>query len=264
MEFVETRASFAETDDGKAEIAAFWGQGRASFGGLLVALIFDRMKGAMHEVRNVRSLMVSFVGPAAPEQPLTLSAEILREGNAVTQVEGRATQNGKTVAVVIGSFGQARDSEVTVHGLDAPNVVAPESAPELPFIPNVTPEFTQHIELRFAIGGMPMSGNESREMGGWMRFRKTQDQFDDAHLIALVDAWPPAILPRMKQPAPASSLSWTLEFVYPRPSIAPGEYLLYQASIDQARDGYGHIHARIWTHTGELIALSRQTVVVFG
>jgi len=83
-----------------------------------VALIFDRMKGAMHEVRNVRSLMVSFVGPAAPEHPLTLSAEILREGKAVTQVEGRATQNGKTVAIVMGSFGQAKDSEVTVHGLD--------------------------------------------------------------------------------------------------------------------------------------------------
>ena len=67
----------------------------------------------------------------------------------------------------------------------------------------------------------------------------------DAHIVALVDAWPPALLPHLKGPAPASSLSWALEIVHPRPAMKPDDWLLYRATIDQAGAGYGHTHAGI-------------------
>ena len=124
--------------------------------------------------------------------------------------------------------------------------------------------FTQHIEMRWAFGNLPFSGKGGREMGGWMQFREAPEVFTDAHIVALVDAWPPAVLPHLKDRAPASSLSWALEIVHPRPVINPGDWLLYRATIDQAGAGYGHTHAGIWTASGELVALSRQTVTVFG
>ena len=37
-----------------------------------------------------------------------------------------------------------------------------------------------------------------------------------------------------------------------------------RAEIEHARDGYGHIAAALWSPAGELIAISRQTVTVFG
>ncbi|MFE8070935.1 thioesterase family protein [Marinobacteraceae bacterium S3BR75-40.1] len=264
MQFDSLRSAFATSSDSTATIPHEWGQGRATFGGVLVGLIFDRMKAEMHETRTVRSLMVSFVAPAVPGEPLTLTGEILREGKAVTQVEGRALQNGNTVAVVLGSFGQGRDSAVSVAADPAPEVGEPQAGQALPYIENVTPEFTRHIEMRYAIGSFPFSGNDSREMGGWMRFRETPEKLEDTHLVALADAWPPTVLPHLKKPAPASSLAWTLEFVYPQPALQPDDYLLYRASIDQARDGYGHTQAQIWNRQGELVALSRQTVTVFG
>ena len=113
---------------------------------------------------------------------------------------------------------------------------------------------------------MPFSNNQSRHMGGWVRLRDhdAQEALQEAHLLALVDAWPPAVLPHLKAPAAGSSLTWTIEFVQPFPALSSEDWCLYQAEVEHARDGYGHIAAGLWSPSGELIALSRQTVTVFG
>lgn len=84
-----------------------------------------------------------------------------------------------------------------------------------------------------------------------------------AHLIGLIDAWPPATLPLLKTPAMASSLSWTVEFMHPQPSLAPDEYTVYRAELKESSNGYGHSRAQIWNQKGELLALSQQTVTHF-
>jgi acyl-CoA thioesterase len=48
------------------------------------------------------------------------------------------------------------------------------------------------------------------------------------------------------------------------PSLSTEDWCLYRANIEHARDGYGHTAAAIWTKEGELLAISRQTVTVFG
>jgi acyl-CoA thioesterase len=141
-----------------------------------------------------------------------------------------------------------------------------EECQELPYIKGLTPEFIRHVALRWAVGGLPFSATTSREMGGWVRLREdTQDQtLTEAHLLALVDAWPPALLPHLSQPAVGSSLTWTIEFVQPVPILSTLDWCQYRAVIEHARDGYGHVAAALWTAEGQLIALSRQTVTVFG
>ncbi|MDI9246240.1 thioesterase family protein [Marinobacter sp. CHS3-4] len=241
-----------------------WGQGRATFGGLTAALLFERMADVVAEGRPMRSMQVSFVGPVKSDEPASLNAEILREGKAVSQAMGRIEQGDQPQLVAFASFGGGRDSSVAVDPLPAPDAPPPEECQPLSYIKNVTPEFTQHIEMRWAFGQMPFSGKGGREMGGWMQFREPPEEITDAHIVALVDAWPPALLPHLKAPAPASSLSWAMDILHPRPKIEPGDWLLYKATIDQAEAGYGHTQAGIWTQQGELVATSRQTVTVFG
>lgn len=241
-----------------------WSQGRATFGGLTAALMFERMQQLVADGRAMRSLQVSFVGPVEPEVKATFEARILREGRAVSQVEGRIVQNGETRLVCLASFGGDRESEVQVDALPAPEAPAFDRCRGLDYIEGVTPEFIQQIEMRWAFGNFPFSGKGGRELGGWMQFRKTPETFSDAHIVALVDAWPPAVLPYLKSRVRTSSLSWALDIVHPRPVMEPGDWLLYKASIDQAGAGYGHTQAGIWTSRGELVALSRQTVTVFG
>ncbi len=245
-------------------IPASWTQGRTAFGGLVAGLVLERLQAEVVSGRPLQALQVSFVGPVAPETAACIDAEVLREGKSVSQVLGRIVQGGETRLASLASFGEGRESAVSVEAVPAPEARPPEDCQELPFIAGVVPEFIRHIEMRWAFGHFPFSGKGCRDMGGWMRLRDAPEALTDAHLVALIDAWPPAILPYLNRPAPASSLSWALEMVHPRPSLAPGEWLLYRASIDHAGSGYGHIQAGIWTAGGELVAVSRQTVTVFG
>ena len=252
-----------ENHAGGVALTPDWAQGRATFGGLLGAVAHAAMVAQLDDDRPLRSLAVSFIAPASPRASILVEAEVLRQGKAVTQVESRVYQDDQVVLVALGSFGWERDSEVAVVPESAPEVSGPETARAVPFQEGITPAFLEHFEMRFAIGGFPFTGSQERSMGGWMRFREPPGTLTASHLVALVDVWPPAVLPRLTRPAPASTLSWSMELVHPLPDIAPDDWLLYRATIDQARDGYGLTRAAIWTHSGELVALSRQSVTVF-
>jgi len=145
-------------------IPAEWGQGRASFGGLVAALQYQAMRAKVPADRPVRSLAITFVGPVEPEVPVSFEVEVLREGKAVSQVMGRAMQNGQVVTIVQGSFGASRPSEVAVEAYPAPSMKHWDECQELPYIKGVTPEFMRHLAMRWSVGGMPFTGNQSRLM----------------------------------------------------------------------------------------------------
>ncbi|MGO2767118.1 acyl-CoA thioesterase [Pseudomonas taetrolens] len=243
-----------------------WGQGRASFGGLMAALQYEAMRARVSSERALRSLAVTFVGPAEPGVPIRFEVDVLREGKAVSQVLGRAVQNGQVVTLVQGSFGASRESVVSVEALPAPEMKTVDECPLLPYIKGITPEFMRHLSMGWAVGALPFTGKGTREMGGWVRLAgEVKDEaLTETHLLALVDAWPPALLPLLSKPVAGSTLTWTIEFVQPLPAVSTREWCKYLAVIEHARDGYGHVAANLWGPGGELIAISRQTVTVFG
>ena len=247
-------------------IPASWANGRAAFGGLVAAMVYEVMRLQVPDGRPLRSLAITFVGPVEPGVPASFEAQVLREGRAVSQVLGKAMQNGQIAALVQGSFGASRPSQISVIGEQAPPIKPVAECPELPYLKNLTPELIQHLAMRWAVGGMPFSNNPSREMSGWVRLRdeSLDEVLSEAHLLALVDAWPPAVLPHLSSFAPGSSLTWTIEFMQPAPPLHSLDWCQYRALIEHAQDGYGHIAASLWAPSGELVAISRQTVVVFG
>lgn len=264
--------SFADLIDAVREnplsvvIPAQWGQGRACFGGLMAALQFEAMRAQVPADRPVRSLAITFVGPAAPDVPISFEVEVLREGKAVSQVLGRAMQDGQVMTIIQGSFGAPRPSVISVPAEPAPSLKPMEDCLELPFMPGLTPEYLRFMSMRWGLGGLPFSNTPSREIGGYVRFRGDvkPERLTEVHLLALVDTWPPALLPHLSKPAPGSSLTWTIEFVQPLPQMSTDDWCMYRAVIEHARDGYGHTAACLWTPNGELVAISRQTVTVFG
>ncbi|MHA6193999.1 acyl-CoA thioesterase [Pseudomonas wadenswilerensis] len=246
-------------------IPAEWAQGRACFGGLMAALVYEAMHARVSPARPVRSLAITFVGPAEPNVPISFEVELLREGNSVSSLLGRAIQNGQTVTLVQGSFGAGRNSVIDVPALPAVAMKSlEESSPELPFIPGVTPEYTRFLAMRWGIGNLPFTNKPGRQMGGWVRLRNpVEEPVTEAHLLALADAWPPAVLPYLNKPAAGSTLTWTIEFVQPVASLSTLDWCQYCAEVEHARDGYGHTAAGMWNAAGELLAISRQTVTVF-
>lgn len=244
-----------------------WAQGRACFGGIVAALAYETMAREVAEDRPVRSLSMTFVGPVEPDAPFRIEVETLREGRAVTQLFARIIQNEQTTTLLQGSFGSARPSAVQVEAEPAPVLPAADACQVLPYISGLTPEFIQHLTLRWGLGGLPFSNNTSRQMGGWVSLRDEAGGggglLGAAHILLLVDAWPPAVLSHLRSPAPGSSLTWTIEFVQPLAKIPAGEPCAYRVHIEQAGDGYAHTAAGLWGPAGELLALSRQVTTVF-
>lgn len=246
-------------------IPSEWSQGRACYGGLMAALLYETM-AAHAPGRPVRSLAITFVGPAQAEVPISFDVELLREGKAVTSLLGRAVQDGQVMTIIQGSFGLPRESRVSFSNMPPAEMKSLEQSTPIPYIEGVTPEYIRHLDMRWGIGGMPFSNTPSPAIGGWVQLRGElpDEPLNEAHLLALVDAWPPALVTHLDRFAPGSSLTWTIEFVQPLPAASTHDWFRYRATIEHARDGYGHTAAALWTAEGELLALSRQTVTVFG
>ncbi|MGB1192525.1 MAG: acyl-CoA thioesterase, partial [Pseudomonadales bacterium] len=100
-------------------------------------------------------------------------------------------------------------------------------------------------------------------VGGWVRLSESPDVFCDGALVALIDAWPPAILPMLEQVVPSSSITWNIEFLHPRKQLGADDYIYYECEAVQAVAGYAHSEAKIYDQEGRLIALSRQLVGVY-
>lgn len=246
-----------------------WGQGRATLGGLVGGVLFDHLHHAVGTDKQPRSLTVSFVGPVQSGVIAQLSSEIFREGKSVTQAQSKLMQDGKVMATMLGSFGVARESSISCAAPVAPQppeIKSPDDAMKFPYIAGVMPEFIQHIDMRQAGGNLPYTGQSKPDFSGYMRFGDAwqDDEFSLAHLITLADTWPPSILPMLKQPAPASSLTWTIEFIKELTHETMQSFWTYDVKTDFAADGYAHVRENIWNDNGELVMISRQTVTVFG
>jgi acyl-CoA thioesterase len=247
----------------QVEIEAGWGQGRASFGGLVAAVLLARLSAEVPSDRRLRSMSISFVGPVAPGLA-TLETTVFRSGKSVTQAEARLLQNGGVQAVLLASYGAHRESALRVPSALLSEIPVPADGRPMPYLPGRMPEFLQQFEMVWSEGGFPFSGQDKPDFMGSVRFRDTSVPFTLEHFVALVDTWPPSVLPMMTTLAPASTLCWTLELLEEALDPDPAAWWHYRVCTDLAADGYGHAGARLWAADGRLVAVSRQTVTVFG
>ncbi len=249
------------------EVGPGWGQGRTLYGGLTGALLLSHILGLVGHERVLRSLTVSFVGPVSVGQ-VELRGEVLREGKSALQAEARILQDGQVCAVMLASFGQPRASQIEVSPqYEAPQVRSVAQSYRIPYMEGRMPEFFQRYDLHWARGKPPFAGASEPDFAGWMRFHHEEgeetERIDLPHLVGLVDAWPPSVLPLFKAPAAASTLTWTLEIIDWPGDMQAQDYWQYNVHTDAAADGYSHAQAMVWDKHGNLVAISRQTVAVF-
>lgn len=240
-----------------------WMQGRTAFGGLVAAMSLKSMRSHVPEERKIRSLLFSFVGPVFSD-PFIIQTQLLRSGKSVTTIEAKVIQNGKICTVAVGSFGADRNSKIEISPIEPVEMAAPSKALELPYIEGLTPTFTSHFDYRWAIGGLPFSGEGGKELGGWVSFREKASCLTEEWLIALADAWPTPVLSGLKEIAAASTLTWSLEFVHlDRLTCSENEWWSYHCEVDSAERGYAHERSTVWDPDGQLAVFSHQTTTVF-
>lgn len=245
-------------------VGADWFQGRSLFGGVTAALMLAKLQHILDKPRRLRSLTVSFVGPINAAEAVHLHARVLRVGKSVLQGEVHLTQDGDVLAVLLASFGEARESKaVQAAATSAPQWQPPQDLPTRRDLSGLELAFLHYLDLRWAEGAQAFSGAQRASFGAYTRFRNQSGVFTLAHLVALADGFPPAPSVLIDGVAPMSSLTWTLELLHEPQDITLDDFWQYQVHTDYAAEGYGHTEARMWDKNGVLTLISRQTVTVF-
>ncbi len=244
------RASFTET----------WTQGRSAFGGLSTALAVCGAIKLLPESPSARSLMVSFIGPVLPGE-VAVVPRIQRQGKNVTQLSSELYCGEELCLQVMAVFGNTRDS---LRVKPDPGFAPAPRLAEKGFERNpAKPSFLQYFEGCWSGGGVPFSGKPDLRLGIWARHKSDMSKFPVEKLVTLADIPPPVILSHYATPGvPASSLTWSLEFVM-EPESVESDWFYLDYQIEHAANGYTQQSGKLFTENGELCALSRQCMVYF-
>ena len=239
-----------------------WSQGRSAFGGLSAAFAVTAMRKQLAQPQTIRSLMVSFIAPIAPGE-VAVEAQILRQGKNVTQCDARVISEGQIGLQAMAAFGNPREA---FNPPREPLKALPERSAGLAFSERAKrlPHFLQYFDGFWMEGGVPFSGEYKPFLGMWVRHNQDVSRCPIEKLVAIADIPPPVLLSNFdKPPVPASSLTWSLEFVAAPESVA-GEWFYLEFNVDAAADGYTQQSGKIYDEAGRLVALTRQCMVYFG
>lgn len=241
------------------EVTADWLQGRTVFGGLQAAVAVQAMRGLVPDT-PLRTLQGTFLAPV-PQGVLTAQARVLRTGKSATHVEARIVEGEATLALLVGVFGAPRASGVTVTPRQPPVAAGP--AIDFLYAPGLTPAFTQHFKVRWLQGLPPYTGDTRTDHVLEVSLRD-EGPVTEGHVLAIADFIPPLALSHLKTPAPGSTLTWMIEFLAQGFDGIGLERWRIDAQLAAARDGYTSQSVMVWGPGGEPVAMSRQSMVVFG
>jgi len=261
MKFSEAMQTVTRHGDGwQATVSDNWLQGRSAFGGLQAALAVRAMRELVHPDIPLRSLQTTFVAPV-PAGTVSIRAQRLREGRSATQIEASLYDGEQTLCRLVAVFGSARPSVLNFQPVQPS--VASATPRELRYVEGLMPAFTQNFRASWLRGDLPFSGGHQRENVLQLSLRD-EGRPDETHALAFADFIPPIALSMFATPTPGSSLTWMIELLRDRYDDLGMDDWRVDAELIAARDGYTQQSVMLWGPRGEPVALSRQSMVVFG
>jgi acyl-CoA thioesterase len=237
--------------------SADWRQGRTLFGGLSAALCYAACERLVPDLAPLRAGQIAFIGPSAGE--VTLVPTVLRRGKSVTFMGCDMIADGAVATRAIFTCGDARPSPIRATAPRAPDVPGPDACRGL--FGNHKPDFTVHLDQRFAAGEPLGSGADKGDIVTWVR-HVPDVQPSMAALIALGDALPPASFPRFTGPAMISTMTWAFDLFDPTRHDGTGWHLI-RSTDDGVGDGYAGQTLAMWDEGGAPIMIARQSVAIF-
>lgn len=261
MRFSEAMQGVTRQGEGwHATVSEDWLQGRSTFGGLQAALALRAMRELVPADMPLRSLQTSFVAPV-PAGTVNIRAQCLRTGRNAIQVEASLYDGDQVLCRLLGVFGRARPSVLNFQPVQP--VVTAAAPRKLRYVEGRMPAFTQHFHARWLRGDLPFSGGRQCESVLAISLRD-EGPVDETRVLAFGDFIPPIALSMFDQPTSGSSLTWMIELLRDRYDDLGLDDWRIDAELIAARDGYTQQGVTLWGPHGEPVALSRQSMVVFG
>lgn len=233
-----------------------WQQGRGAFGGLVLAALLRAMEAVEPDRGRVtRSLTGDLCGPVQPG-PAELVVEVLRRGNNLSNLDARLIQNGEVQARASAVLSVPRVN-VEIPRRSPPATPHWETLTAVDMRPPIAPVFTAHFEYR------PVTAMFAEPEGtrGWLLPRTPLVRLDGPALVAMLDAWWPAIFAIEGRPRIVATVSFTAELLRPLESLRPDVPLLHVGRVAAASEGFFVELRELWQ--GEhLVAMNQQTFAI--
>lgn len=241
-------------------LPAGWMQGRSAFGGLTAAAMAAlARRNVPDDTRRLRSSSVQLLAPAVPGE-VRGTSEVLREGRNITFVETRLYQGDTLVGRATQVFAKVIESSIEVSAPPCPETPDPESLPALPYLEGITPEFTQHVDMRWATGRPPFMGSTEAAFTGLFRYRVTLGGAEG--MLALLDSWPAPSLSLAKRPCPASTVTWNAHLIADPASFEDWFTMRYETVV--GAHGLHTVVGHLYDGSKTLVGWSEQVVAIFG
>lgn len=240
------------------EVPEDWMQGRGAFGGLQGALAVRAM-GQLASHQPLRALQCNFIAPLAGE--VRVQARVLRTGKNTTQLEADLVGKDGLATKCMAVYGAGLESVVRIAPPPPPRFTTEPLV--FPYIAGLTPAFIQHFQLQLLHGSPPFFGKAITETAFTIDFLG-EGPATIEHMVALADVVPPVALSSLSKPTSGSTLSWMLEILAVPTYEVPLRPWRLDTELVAASDGYTNQSSTLWSPEGQAMALSRQSMLVFG
>ena len=242
---------FAVKDGG-----AYWNF-QSAFGGWALALGFAAIEQAHPQSAMLAGATATFMKPL-PQEGLEVSVRSLREGRRTSFQRSEFSATGSPDELIFAGdyvFSDMKEKPLD-YSCDLPVVTPIEDAPRLPDSPG--PKFLSRYEQRVALG-QPFSAQERPHSAFWVRDAAGRP-WDAKALLAVSDTPMPRTFFLDPTPRFGATVQYDLQIFCTREELAElgSEFLLIEATSDRVRSGRFSAQTRIWSQSGNLLAISNQ------
>lgn len=240
----------------RASVDPGWWVQRGPNGGYLAAIVLRAVLAEIADPdRPPRSITLHYLRPPA-EGPCEVAVVVERTGRGMSTVSARLVQDGRDCVLATAALGVVRPGP-TFQDVSAPAAPPPGEVP----LRDGGPEIPMggRYDSRFVLGTMPFQLGDEALTGGWIR-TVDDDPIDEVLLVALTDAWPPAVFTRVEVPVGVPTIDLTVHFRR-EPTRAPG-WVFVRFRTSTSAEGYLEEDGEVWSADGQLLAQSRQLAVV--
>jgi acyl-CoA thioesterase len=229
----------------------------AAQGGVVMAAAVEAVE------RSIRRPLVWATGRylrhVAPGTTMVVAVEEDVVGHATTQASATGTVDDVPVISVVAAGG-SRPFPPVPAPVRPPTVDGPDGTPRYPISPG-RPSMADGFDVRLAAGRLPTELDGvpgSAESAFWLRLPWGRRTLGVADIAIVADFAMLAVSHTVGRRTTGNSLDNTIRIV----RRLDADEVLLDVTVVALADGFGHVESRLWTPSGELVAVASTTLVL--
>lgn len=232
-------------------------QGRGAFGGLVLGTLARAMIACEpDETRMLKMLSGEICGPVLVGAT-RIEVSVLRRGKNLTSLDARLLQNGEVLARASAGLSAPRATRGDVLAPLPPSMPSVHAVPVGPIGEGTEPPFAKHYAYR-STGPVAFSGGKDALVEGYVREAVAPSRVDGPTVIALLDAFWPALFSVTTKPRAAATVGFTAQILVDPRTLDPEVPLFHRGRMVAMRDGFFIEMRELWLRE-TLVGMNQQT-----